>query len=110
MIILGIPILFYTIGFAALCMASRWWALLLMGAAALIAGSWIHEAVSRDVGFGSDTAKTMLTLTALGASAGFATRSTLMISDWQALRGRGLALTLVIFIAVPIVYGLTAEP
>lgn len=106
MFVFGIPILLYLIGFAAVCMAHRWWAFIPVSAAVLSVAVWIRDLVANDTGFGSGMAKTMLLLAAIGAASGFATRLILLVTGWSALRGRGFALTLAILVAAPIGYGI----
>lgn len=108
MIILGLPILFYLIGFATICLANRWWTFIPVSAA-IFAAEWRFWGIGSEDGVVASTATTMLLLTVLGTGAGFATRAALLLSGGTALRGRGLALTLVVLVSVPLAYGFFAN-
>lgn len=104
MIILGLPILFYLIGFVTICLASRWWTFIPVSAV-VFAAEWRFWDVGSGDGIVATTATTMLLLAVLGTAAGFVTRATLLLSGGAALRGRGLMLTLIVFVSVPLAYG-----
>ena len=109
MFVLGFPILLYLIGFLATCIASRWWAFLPVSAA-IFAAEWRYRGVwSEGTGLMADTARTMVLLAVIGTVSGFVARGLLMATGWSALRGRGLALTLAVFVSAPVLYGLTAS-
>ena len=109
MIIFGLPILLYLIGFMTICLASRWWALIPVSAIVFTTEWWFKDVAHGTTGFMADTAATMLLLTVIGTIAGFVTRVTLLTTGWSALQGRGLALTLVVFVMGPVAYALTAS-
>lgn len=108
MIILGIPLLFYLIGFSIVCMASRWWILLPVSAGVMLLGMWIRDAVWADTGFGADTARSFLTLAAIGCLTGFTTRAILLATGWSARNGRGRDLTIAMLVSAPAAYGIWA--
>lgn len=105
MIILGFPILFYLVGFAAICLANRWWTFIPVSIAIFATEWWFRDVASQGTGLMADTARTMLLLTALGTASGFVARAILLATGWSALRGRGLSVTLAILVAVPMAYG-----
>lgn len=108
MIILGFPILLYLIGFTTMLLVCRWWAL--VPTSAIVFGlEWRYRGLlHQGTGFIASTADTMLLLAVIGTVAGFMARTLLLMTGWSAMRGRGLALTLTIFVSVPVIYGLTA--
>lgn len=109
MIVLGFPILLYLIGFSALLLACRWWAFVPV-AAVVFSLEWRYRGILHEgSGFVARTADTMLLLAVIGTVAGFSARALMLATGWSALRGRGLALTLTIFVSVPVIYGLTAN-
>ena len=108
MIIFGLPILLYLIGFMTICLASRWWALIPVSAIVFSTEWWFRDVARETTGFMADTAATMLLLTVIGTIAGFVARIVLLSTGWSALKGRGLSLTLVVFVMGPVAYALTA--
>ena len=108
MIIFGLPILLYLIGFMTICLASRWWALIPVSGLVFATEWWFRDVARGTTGFMADTAATMLLLTVIGTIAGFVARIVLLSTGWSALKGRGLALTLVVFVMGPVAYALTA--